>query len=147
MVDDIDVPARCNSARIRRAARNVTRFYDACMAPAGIGSNQFTLLGYLKFRGPMRMVQLADLLAMDRATLGHNLRPLERDGLLEILPDPTDRRARQVAITKDGIDKVDRARPYWDRAQETFENCLGEVESAVMRGMMDKVADTSLVAA
>jgi hypothetical protein len=76
-------PVRCNCARIRRAARNVTRFYDACLAPVGITASRFTLLGYLEHQGPMRMGQLAELLAMDmdRATLGHNLRPLERDGL------------------------------------------------------------------
>jgi hypothetical protein len=29
-------PVRCNCARIRRAARKVTRFYDACLAPVGV---------------------------------------------------------------------------------------------------------------
>jgi hypothetical protein len=41
---------------------------------------------YLKHQGTMRMGQLADLLVMDRATLGHNLRPLERDeGALRVI--------------------------------------------------------------
>jgi len=81
-------PVRCNCARIRRAARNVTRFYDACLAPVGITASRFTLVGYLKHQGPIRMGQLAELLAMDmdRATLGHNLRPLERDGLWKSYP-------------------------------------------------------------
>jgi len=52
---EIDIPARCNCARIRRTARNITRSYDACMAPANVSANQFKLLGYLKHRGPMRM--------------------------------------------------------------------------------------------
>ena len=75
-----DLPTLCNCARFRRASRTITRFYDNCLAPSGLGVNQFTLLGYLNSRGPMPMNRLAELLAMDRATIGHNVRPLERDG-------------------------------------------------------------------
>lgn len=144
MADDIDVPARCNCARIRRAARSITRYYDTKLAPSGLGANQFTLLGYLKRRGPMRIVQLADLLAMDRATLGHNLRPLERDGLLETKPDKNDGRARLVSITAAGREKMALARPYWDEAQDRFEASFGAPEAMAMRGIMDSVADLQL---
>jgi hypothetical protein len=50
------------------------------------------------------MGQLAELLAMDRATLGHNLHPLERDGLPEI-------RARVATITTAGLHRIKRGRP------------------------------------
>jgi DNA-binding MarR family transcriptional regulator len=96
---DIASPARDNCARIRRAARNVTRFYDACLAPVGITASQFTLLGYLKQQRPMRISRLAEILSMDRTTLGHNLRPLERDGLLEIVRSDEDRRARLASLS------------------------------------------------
>jgi DNA-binding MarR family transcriptional regulator len=72
------------------------------LAPVGVTAGHFTLLAYLKHQGPMRMSQLAELLAMDRTTLGHNLRPLERDGLLEIIPSKEDRKARFAAITAAG---------------------------------------------
>lgn len=137
-------PVRCNCARIRRAARNITRFYDACLAPVGITASQFTLLGYLKHQGPMRMGELAELLAMDRATLGHNLRPLERDGLLEIIPSKEDRRARVAAITTAGLHRVKQGRPFWDHAQRAFERAFGAAKAADMRRMMDAAADVPL---
>jgi DNA-binding MarR family transcriptional regulator len=137
-------PVRCNCARIRRAARKVTRFYDACLAPVGITASQFTLLGYLKHQGPMRMSQFAELLAMDRATLGHNLRPLERDGLLEIIPCKEDRRARVAAITAAGLHRIKQGRPLWDQAQHTFERAIGVSKAAEMRRMMDAAADVPL---
>lgn len=142
-----DEPSRCNCARIRRAARTVTRYYDSCLAPAGIGANQFTILGYLKHRGPLRMQALGDLLAMDRATIGHNLRPLERDGLLRIEIDPDDRRARLIAVTTAGLAKIDQARGFWDEAQRTFETTFGRTEAAGLRLMLDAVADTKLAGA
>ncbi|ORA38309.1 MarR family winged helix-turn-helix transcriptional regulator [Mycobacterium aquaticum] len=141
---EIDVPSRCNCARLRRATRIVTRFYDQCLADAGIGVNQFTILGYLKNNGPLRMMALAELLAMDRATIGHNLKPLERDGFLTITVDETDRRARMVGITDSGLAKVAEARPYWDAAQEEFETTFGSAESAQLRRMLDDVADQHL---
>ena len=57
------------------------------------------------------MGQLAELLAMDRATLGHNLRQLERDGLPEIIPSKEDRRARVATITTAGLHRIKRGRP------------------------------------
>jgi len=139
-----DPPERCNCARIRRAARNVTRFYDVCLAPAGVTAGQFTLLGYLKHRGPMRMGQLAELLGMDRATLGHNLRPLERDGLLQIVQNKDDRRARVVEITVAGLTRVKKGRPLWDQAQHTFERALGRSKAADMRRMINAAAEVRL---
>ncbi|QJW56465.1 Transcriptional activatory protein BadR [Serratia plymuthica] len=143
---DFDIASRCNCARLRRAARMVTRFYDQCLAPAGIGANQLTILGYLKHRGPLRMQALAELLAMDRATISHNLKPLERDGYVSITVDPADQRARLVSITKTGLAKVAEARPHWDLAQSRFESAFGPTESARLRHMLDHVAEQSLAA-
>jgi DNA-binding MarR family transcriptional regulator len=50
-------------------------------AAADAASQIIVLLSYLVTSGPMTMAQLAKLMSMDRATTGHNLRPLVRDGL------------------------------------------------------------------
>ncbi|MDB5576601.1 MAG: hypothetical protein JWR80_1777 [Bradyrhizobium sp.] len=144
--DEIEIPALCNCARLRRAARVVTRFYDQKLAPAGITTNQFTILGYLKSRGGIRIAALGDLLALDRATIGHNLRPLERDGLLTITPDDNDRRAREVRITPAGLARVAEARALWDEAQARFETDFGTSEAAELRTMVDRVAALPLAA-
>ena len=141
---DIDPPSRCNCARIRRAARSITRYYDACLAPSGIGTNQYTILGYLKHRGPMRIAALGNLLAMDPATVGHNLRPLERDGFLTIVPDESDRRARLISITEDGLAKVAETHERWMAAQRNFEEAFGQEEARALRHMLDAVADQRL---
>lgn len=143
---DPELPSRCNCARLRRAARIVTRFYDQCLAGTGIVTNQFTILGYLRNRGPMRMMALAELLGMDRATVGHNLRPLERDGYVMITVDAADRRGRVVSITDAGIAKVAEVRSRWDAAQSRFETTFGSAKSAQLRRMLDEVADQSLLA-
>jgi DNA-binding MarR family transcriptional regulator len=139
-----NLPALCNCARIRRASRTITRFYDNSLAPSGLGINQFTLLGYLNSRGPMPLNRLAELLAMDRATIGHNVRPLERDGLLELSRGEDDRRVRLAAITPRGRERLDAARPLWTAAQHAFEGAVGVEEAATIRRLMDAVADRSI---
>ncbi|MGF6411559.1 MarR family winged helix-turn-helix transcriptional regulator [Paraburkholderia sp. MM5482-R1] len=139
---DPDTPLHCNCARLRRAARVVTRLYDECLAPTGINTNQFTILGYLfRQHGPLRMMALGELLAMDRATIGHNLKPLERDGYITIAVDKADRRARLVSVTKAGIAKIVEAYPHWVLAQDRFESEYGRTRSAQLRHMLDRATE------
>jgi DNA-binding MarR family transcriptional regulator len=141
MAGQIEIPSQCNCNKIRKASRHISRFYDACLGDSGLRATQFTILGYLKHRGPMTMLQLARLLAMDRATIGHNLRPLERDGLVTIEVSEKDRRARIVSVTKAGLARVEAARPGWDRAQAEFERLFGSRGVAELQRIMDRVAD------
>lgn len=139
MSTDIDIPGLCNCTKVRRAARHITRFYDACLSESGVRVTQYAILGHLKHRGPKTMLELADLMTMDRATVGHNLRPLERDGLVTIEVSKTDRRARIVSVTNAGLERIALGRPGWDRAQAEFETQYGVRDAAAMRRMMDQM--------
>ena len=86
----------CNCLAIRQAARHVTQFYDQLLAPSGLRTTQFSILGRLQRLGPMPINALAAELVMDRTTLGRNILPLQRDGLIEIGTAPTDRRRRSL---------------------------------------------------
>ena len=77
------------------------------------------------------------------ATVGHNLRPSERDGLITVAVSEADRRVRIVSITDGGLKRVAVGRPGWDRAQAEFESCFGAEGGAAMRQMMDQVVACS----
>jgi DNA-binding MarR family transcriptional regulator len=139
MSADIDIPGVCSCTKVRRAARHLTRFYDACLSESGVRATQYAILGHLKHRGPKTMLELAHLMTMDRATVGHNLRPLERDGLVTIEVSKTDRRARIVSVTNAGLERIALGRPGWDRAQAEFETQFGVRDAAAMRRMMDQM--------
>jgi DNA-binding MarR family transcriptional regulator len=136
---------RCNFTSLRQAARHVTRFYDACLAVTGMHTTQYTVLANLVLHGPMTMSAMASLLVMDRATLGHNLRPLERDGLLSIVVGKHDRREREVMLTEEGRRREAEVRPYWEKAQMLFEREFGSGESLSMRQMTYRIARMGLV--
>ena len=74
---------------------------------------------------------------MDRATVGHNLRPLERDELITVAVSEADRRVRIVSITDEGLKRVAAGRPGGIVAE--FESCFGAERAAAMRQMMDQV--------
>ncbi len=144
MSNELDIPAFCNCTKVRRAARHITRFYDACLTPSGLRATQYVILGQLKHRGPKTMLELASLMTMDRATVGHNLRPLERDNLIRISVSETDRRARIASITSDGLERIALGRPGWDRAQAEFAKQFGSAKTTAFRDMMDEVVDLRL---
>lgn len=139
-----DIPSLCNCTKVRRAARTLTRFYDECIAESGVKITQYSILGYLKHRGPKTMLELAALMAMDRATVGHNLRPLERDGFVTIVVSEKDKRARIVSITRKGLECVAAGRPGWDRAQAAFDRAYGAENARTFRETMDTVVDSEL---
>ena len=92
----------CNCLAVRQAARYVTQLYDRYLAQAGLRTSQYGILARLKRLGPMTINELAAELVMDRTTLGRNIRPLERDGLITITPGRSDRRIKELRLTERG---------------------------------------------
>ena len=129
----------CTCAAIRQAARRVTRLYDQALAPVGLRITQLPILAALAATGPATMGALAERMVMDRATLGHNLRPLEADGLITMSVGE-DRRSRVISLTPAGRQKLADARPLWRAAQEAFELKFGTDEAAALRATMARVA-------
>jgi DNA-binding MarR family transcriptional regulator len=137
-------PGVCNNTALRKAARRLTRFYDACMAETGLRATQYTILSLLASRGPTTMAALADVLSMDRATMGHNLRPLERDGLVTIQVGREDRREREVELSTLGAKIEAQSKPSWLNAQARFEMEFGADDALAMRRLMARIVQLDL---
>ncbi|HEX3497053.1 MAG TPA: MarR family winged helix-turn-helix transcriptional regulator [Methylocella sp.] len=108
----------CICATLRRATRAVTAAYDAALAPAGLRITQFGVLRRLALLGPLPVTRLAADAALDRSTMGRNLNPLERRGLVRIEVGTVDQRERVVYLTAAGEAAIEAALPYWRKAQE-----------------------------
>ncbi len=118
--------AGCICFSFRKAARAITQIYDAALAPSGIRITQFSLMAALYgHRDARRISDLARDLVMDRTTLTRNLRPLEREGLLEITSG-IDRRERLARLTDEGARRFREAVPCWKRAQARVLELFGE---------------------
>jgi len=102
---------------------------------SGIAGNQLDVLAV-----STQAVAGSGDLVLDRTALNHNLKPLERDGLLTITVDKNDRRSRLVRLTKRGEARLDESRSAWLEAQERFETAFGAGQAADLRQTLELVA-------
>ena len=133
-------PEICSCSALRQAARHVTKLYDEVLAPVGLGVNQYAIVSKLERFGPKTICELAALLVMDRSTLGHLLRPLEKRGLVRLDAPEQDRRSRVIALTPTGSALVAKARPLWAKAQHRFEHAFGAEAALDLRTVLKQVA-------
>ena len=130
------IEVQCYCTHARRAAGQLTAFYDEALAPAGLRVTQFSLM-----RAVMRLEQptisgLAEATGLDRSTLGRNLRVLQRQGLLRLGPG-ADERTRVVSLSDAGEAVIDAAMPHWRRTQERIEAVLGQESQARLKRLVD----------
>jgi DNA-binding MarR family transcriptional regulator len=137
-------PEDCNCLAVRQAARHVSQFYDQFLAPVGLRTTQFSILAKLKRIGPMTINALARDLVMDRTTLGRNILPLEREGLIAIVTGSADRRSKELRLTEAGAERLRAARAGWAQAQTQFEAHFGGERSAELRRLLHAVSASDL---
>ena len=77
---------------------------------------------------------------MDRTTLTANLKPLQRRGLIEIQPDPTDRRTRRLSLTAEGSTLLAEAVPIWRETHRKLEAALAPGEADQLRQSLNALA-------
>jgi DNA-binding MarR family transcriptional regulator len=145
--DTLPSPQECNCFAVRAAARHVSQAYDQFLAPTGLRTTQFSILVRLKRRGPLTINALAEDMVMDRTTLGRNILPLERDGLIRIVPAASDRRAKELHLTKAGEARLAAARKRWSAAQSRFEAAYGAERAADLRAFLRAVVASELAPA
>lgn len=115
----------CNALNVRRTMRAVTQLYDHALAQTGLRSTQLPILVTVCLNPGARVKDLADKMGMDPSSMVRNLRPLEREGLIELRQHESDGRARTAFITEAGQEKVTTAHGAWSGVQTRLRQALG----------------------
>jgi MarR family transcriptional regulator for hemolysin len=84
--------------------------------------------------------QLANILGLDKTTMMVTLDELEREGLAERRPVPSDRRARLVAVTAEGRKLLRKADKAFGEANERVLMRLPEAERSVFLQALERLA-------
>jgi len=147
MVAEWTNPAGCNCLALRQAARHVSQFYDQFLTASGLRTTQYSILARLQRKGPMSINALAADLVMDRTTLGRNILPLQRDGLISVRPGRIDRRSKELQLTKAGAARFRAANEGWRQAQGRFEAAFGSKRAQELRTLLHEVAVNRAIAA
>ncbi len=128
----------CACFNLRKATRAITQLYDEALRPMGLRVTQFSLLIATMMLGSITVTRLAEIGVMDRTTLTRNLRPLEKKGLIKVVPGD-DHRTRVVTLTTRGKDVLSKAIPLWEKAQSRVVKGLGQKRWNSLRADLGEV--------
>jgi DNA-binding MarR family transcriptional regulator len=137
---DLALCRQCHCLAARRAARAITRHYEAGLRRHGLRATQFSILAALAIGGPKPLGRLAQILGLERTTLTRGAALMERDGWVRT-EESADGRARPLRLTAAGRRKLEQAYPAWKAAQESaaakFADALPATAGHAARGKRD----------
>ena len=119
--------SQCMVSNTRKAARAITRRYDAHLRPYGLTSTQFSLMGTIVAAGDQTVSELAEERGFERTTLTRNLDRLEKLGLIVSRPAEHGN-GRICGLTGKGEALVDELLPLWRQAQAEVKAELGAAQ-------------------
>lgn len=142
----------CTNTALRLAARRLGQLYDEALAPLDLKATQLALIAEIDKlmvtapQGPT-LQDLAARLAIQLSALTHALRPLVRDGFVELRADAKDRRTKHGVLTPRGKARLSEAVVRWAAANDRVEAVLGSASAASLRALADQVSSDAFLAA
>ncbi len=124
-------------ARLGEASRR--RFHKA-LEPEGLHPRHFGVMTMLAAHPGMSQHQLHEKTAIDPSSMVAVIDELEARGLAERRPDPADRRARQVFLTEQGEQALQRIRGLAAGLQREFFGALTAEERKTLHALLRKLA-------
>ncbi len=122
---DLDVLTTHLGYALRRAQVWVFQDFIRTLAVIDIRPAQYSVLAVIGANPGLSQAELAERLAIERARLVHMLDHLQRRGLTERLPSPTDRRTHALQLTKDGQKLLKRAKALAARHEARLTEKMG----------------------
>jgi DNA-binding MarR family transcriptional regulator len=137
----ISAGAACACTALRKASRAVTRMYDDALSDSGMSIVQFSILRNLSRHGELSLMQLADLLVMERTTLYRALTPLERQGW--VLVAEGQGRAKTAVLTRQGGRALLAATGGWESAQRKILDEFGLKDWMTLEGSLARLVSAA----
>ena len=122
---------------ISDVSRLLRRVYDRRVEPLGLTRSQWRVLVHVYRREGISQTALAQVLEIEKPTLGRLIDRLERKGWVERRVDDRDQRARRLVITE-------RARPLIDQMEDLAEAVHDEALDGVPDAATDQLYVTLL---
>ena len=154
-VDDVEPydQLNCTHTALRQASRQLTQIYDDALAPSGLTSSQAMVVSRIDELGgapggegpPLQA--LARRLSIQISALTHALKPLVRDGLVEVNVDRDDRRTKRAVLTPQGMQQTRQMYELWTEVNARMDAALGAGTAQELRTLSGQVASPEFLAA
>jgi DNA-binding MarR family transcriptional regulator len=139
---DLDVSPTHTLQRITRLGLLQAVSFARVFAPHGVSFGEYLVLAALRRAGPpyrMNPTKLFGSVILSSGAMTNRLDGLEGMGLIERLPDPTDRRGRLVVLTDKGRELVDTAVTDHLANEERLLSALNAEEREQLAGLLRKL--------
>ncbi len=93
-----------------RAMRGFSRIADAALRDLGFATGQLPVLVSLKHSQALSQAELARIAQVEQPSMAQLLNRMERDGLVQRVADPADKRSRLISLTPDAGQRMPQAR-------------------------------------
>jgi MarR family transcriptional regulator for hemolysin len=128
---------------LARAAKAVSRAFDAALAGAGGSLPVWLILVSLKAQAHGAQRDLAEAIGIEGATLTHHLNKMEAAGLVTRQRDPANRRVHRVQLTEAGEALFFALLQHVIAFDEQLRAGFGDRELGQLRRLLDRLTDNS----
>jgi DNA-binding MarR family transcriptional regulator len=133
----------CYNLAMRKATRLINQLYQERFTTLGLKVGQFSIIRAVHHLKETTNSQLQGVLVLDQTTLSRNLKPLVRDGILQLRADANDQRVKKVSLSAEGQALYQQALPLWQAAQAEFKAKLGEQKAKQLLSLSDSVINAT----
>jgi DNA-binding MarR family transcriptional regulator len=141
----------CTNTALRRAARRLGHLYDEALAPVSLKATQIGMLAEINGfpatdgqEGPT-LQELAGRLTILMSAITHAMKPLVRDGIVELRQDALDKRTKRCVLTPKGQALFAQALKLWADANNRVEEVLGQSSATLLRSLADTVSSDAFL--
>lgn len=123
------------------ADRKIAKFYNRKLAPYGLTVQHFFILLYLlEERDGVKSKDLQKTVILDSASLTGHIDRMERAGFIERKPDPIDRRAIRIYLTKKGKDMETIIKTIGEELKETLQAGVPQDKIKLFKMALDMIS-------
>lgn len=130
--------------RVRVLSRVLTGLYEEELRPFGIKGSQLNLLVVIAKQGPIRRIDIGNLIQLEPSTLTRNLQIMLKNRWVEEVDDGEDARGLPLVATGTGKALLSRISPAWQRAQRRAHELLGADGAALVLKVSGSLMDAPL---
>ena len=127
--------------RLLTLTHGIRRRHNAELASYELSVPRGRLLMAMRQLGQPKMSELAASLDLNARTITTAVDTLEREGILERRPDPTDRRATRLLLTDAGREQIAEWQKFQGELAESAMAPLSADERRSLKRLLDKVSE------
>ncbi|MBJ2157934.1 MarR family winged helix-turn-helix transcriptional regulator [Variovorax sp. IB41] len=137
--DTLDLPETNPLKLIGRVARGFVRIADADLREAGLAAGQLPVLVSLKKSKALSQAELARIAQVEQPSMAQLLTRMERDGLVQRVDDPADKRSRLISLTPLAARRLPKARALMEGHTQQALAGFSKAEVAQLLALLRRV--------